>query len=217
MSLLVFNFTCWVLIFSMLSLLFYHWFWKEMTLKLEQDNDLDRKVNISVLLAWYFHFQCTPTPNHVFHSHKDVFMNMPSSLIRSFPLFRAENMAYYFSLLFLLYLLPQFTIPGCKSSHFLLNLLFCIELLPGNYVIYAHIFNLSVSSLKLLENAECSKVTSIFLTNSTSLPCTGMLNNVRWMKDAKILQCWSCFCGPFLLFLLFCGLLFDHLLFISIY
>lgn len=83
----------------------------------------------------------TPPHVHFSQSQRHIF-EQSASLIRSFSLFRAENIAYQFSLLFLFYLLPQLTIPGCKQSYYLLNLLFCMKLLPGNYAIYTHIFNL---------------------------------------------------------------------------
>lgn len=142
MSLLVFNFTCWVMIFSMLSRIIYTCFGNRWPWSWEHDNDLDRKVNISVLLAWCFHFQCTLTPDHIFHSHEDVFLNMPTSLIKSFFLF-SEQKTWLTLFLFYFFFTFSFNSPYLIVNHlFLLNLLFCMELLSDNYVIYAHIFNL---------------------------------------------------------------------------
>lgn len=74
MSLLVFNFTCWIMVFSpgfhYSTLCFgkrWPWSWG-------QDKDIDREVTISILVAWHFHSQSISNPYHIFHSHKDVML-----------------------------------------------------------------------------------------------------------------------------------------------
>lgn len=139
----------------MLSHDFLHTEFTILPLVLEK-GDLEAGNRIMTLTEISKHFcPCRPDVFFLSISPPHIFLQSPRCIFehacffdRSF-LFGAESMTCYFFPLFLLYLLPQLTVPGDKSSHFLLNLLFSMELLPTNYVTYAHIFNL-FGRLKLL-------------------------------------------------------------------
>ena len=104
-----------------------------------------------------FLFAVQLLPRIIFFCHKDVFLNMAASLTKYFLPSEQKTWLSIFPFYFSFTFYHNSSSLGCKSSHFLLNFLFCSS---QNYSLgvmvsmYTHLFFLS--GLKLLKYAEYS-------------------------------------------------------------
>lgn len=152
---------------------------KEDTLMLETGRRHWRGSYCFCPMAWCSTVSPSPTQVAVF-SHTDALLSMSASLIDLFS--SQSGLPGLLCFLFTSSLIsPSTHRPSCKSHVSYWTFYFVPP--SSNYclviILSIHINLIFVSSPKLLEDAECSQVTAIFFTNSTSLSYPWRLNNIE--------------------------------------